>query len=188
MLRNISLLAFAVCGIALLPLVSQFAPGGAPQSAAPQADRQPMAKTTAGGGTPAAGVAPAVANPLSGRKVLLDADARGHFTADFRLNGKRVAALVDTGATMLALNRSTARRVGIVLGDGEFNRSVDTANGRAKAAVAIVDRVEIGRISVENVQALVLEDKALSGVLVGMTFLNRLRAFQVEGSRLVMQQ
>ncbi|MBN9070614.1 MAG: TIGR02281 family clan AA aspartic protease [Rhizobiales bacterium] len=186
MLRNISLLAFAVCGMALLPLVSQFAPGGAPQSVAPQVERQ--ADTDAGAKMLRPAMVPAAANPLSSRKVLLDADARGHFTADFRLNGKRVAALVDTGATMLALNRSTARRVGIVLGDGAFNRSVDTANGRAKAAVAIVDRVEIGRISVENVQALVLEDKALSGVLVGMTFLNRLRAFQVEGGRLVMQQ
>lgn len=50
---------------------------------------------------------------LTGRKVQLDADGRGHFIGDFQLNGRTVTALIDTGATVVALNRSTARRIGI---------------------------------------------------------------------------
>src|SRR5690606_31593419 len=71
---------------------------------------------------------------LSGRKVRLAADARGHFSADFRLNGRRMPAMIDTGASVVAINRSTARRIGIDLTPADFTGVVETANGRAKAA------------------------------------------------------
>ena len=125
---------------------------------------------------------------LAGRKVRLSADARGHFNADFRLNGKPIDAMVDTGATLVALNRSTARRIGIDLKTSDFTHRVNTANGEARAAAAMIDRIAIGRIEVRNVQAVVLEDEALSGTLVGMTFLSRLRRFQVEAGELTREQ
>ena len=37
-----------------------------------------------------------------------------------------------------------------------------------------IDRLQIGRISVDNMQAVVLDDKALHTNLIGMSFLNRL--------------
>ena len=38
---------------------------------------------------------------------------------------------------------------------------VNTANGAIKAAVVTLDRLQIGSISVENIEAVVLDDKAL---------------------------
>lgn len=128
------------------------------------------------------------AAPLSGRKVRLDADARGHFVADFRLNGRTVPAMVDTGASVVAINRTTARRIGIDLSPMDFTAEVVTANGRAKAAGIVIDRVEIGRVEFRDVPAVVLEDRALSGTLIGMSFLSRLTRFQVEGGALVLEQ
>ena len=52
----------------------------------------------------------------------------------------------------------------------------------------MIDRLEIGRVSVEDVQAIVLEDKALGTNLIGMSFLNRLKKFQVDEGRLLLVQ
>ena len=118
----------------------------------------------------------------------LPADARGHFTGDFKLNGRRVEALVDTGATLVAINLSTAKRIGIDLTPADFKYEVDTANGKARAASAMIDNLQIGRIYIENVQALVLDDKALDGTLIGMSFLKRLDKFEVADGALVLTQ
>jgi aspartyl protease family protein len=125
---------------------------------------------------------------LTGRKVRLDADERGHYRGDFRINGRPLDALVDTGATMIAINRTTARQVGVTLTPSDFKHEVNTANGTVKAAAALIDSVQIGRIQIKNVEALVLEDRALSGTLIGMSFLKRLAGFRVENGALVMEQ
>lgn len=127
------------------------------------------------------------ATPL-GRKVRLEADARGHFTAEFKLNGRTVPAIVDTGATAVAINESTARRIGLRLSREDFRYRVNTANGETPAAGVTIDRLQIGRISIDRVEALVLANSALSDTLIGMSFLNRLSAFQAESGGLVLSQ
>lgn len=131
--------------------------------------------------------APSPQQPL-GRKVLLPADERGHFRASFRINGRPVEAMVDTGATVVALNLSTARRAGISLSPSDFRHEVDTANGKVKAAVAEIDTLQIGRIAVDHVQAVVLDDEALSTTLIGMSFLQRLDKYQVQDGKLLLAQ
>src|SRR4051794_4984241 len=101
-------------------------------------------------------LAAAEADPdsVTGRKVRLAADARGHFTGAFKLNGRPVEALVDTGATLVAINVSMARRIGIKLTPADFKYQVETANGTAPAASAMIDNLQIGRIYIEGVQAI----------------------------------
>jgi aspartyl protease family protein len=70
----------------------------------------------------------------------------------------------------------------------DFKHRVSTANGEAKAAVAMIDVLEVGRIRLEGIQAMVLEDKALQSTLVGMNVLNRLARYKVEGKVLVLEQ
>lgn len=125
---------------------------------------------------------------LLGRKVRLAADERGHFAAEFKLNGRPVEALVDTGATLVAINVSTARRIGIALKNADFKYKVETANGATRAASARIDSLQIGRINVQDVQVVVLEDSALDNALIGMSFLKRLEKFEVsDGSLLLVQ-
>lgn len=128
-----------------------------------------------------------LAQPL-GRKVLIPADGRGQFEGQFRLNDRNVKALVDTGATLVAINVSTAMKAGIKLKPSDFQHEVQTANGRTLAAAAVIDSIEISRIRVQDVEALVLQDSALHTTLVGMSFLRRLDRYQVENHTLLMVQ
>ena len=129
-----------------------------------------------------------VTESLYGRKVRLPPDERGHFTADFRLNGRKIEAMVDTGATLVALNLTTARRIGITIMPDDFKFQVETANGQTRAATTTIERLEIGRITIENVEAVVLDDKALTNTLIGISFLKRLAKYQVEGGSLLLVQ
>lgn len=125
---------------------------------------------------------------LTGRKMRLPVDGQGHFVAEFKFNGRRITGMIDTGATMIAINKSTARKIGLKLAADDFKHEVKTANGATKAAAAMIESVQIGKIMVENVQAVVLEDSALGEPLIGMTFLNALSKFEVSGGAMLLQQ
>jgi aspartyl protease family protein len=134
--------------------------------------------------------APAKAMPVSvtSGSVTLEADGRGHFNGTFRMNGKPVDGLVDTGASLVAINESTARKLGYSANGLDFRYTVNTANGGTEAAHVVLDRIEIGGVRVKDVDAFVLRDKALTGTLVGMSFLKKLKSFQVEGGNLKLIQ
>lgn len=191
MLRKFVLLGIFTGGCASLPMLVELNPQAVERWYAlivadkPQSPEPTVAKEVTASPSPAP---KAPGEPLAGRKVMVRSDSRGHFVAEFKLNGRATKAMVDTGATLVALNRSTARRIGIPLSNTDFKYDVQTANGTTKAASATIGRMQIGRISVEDIEALVLEDKALDSVLVGMSFLNRLSKFQVESGALVLQQ
>jgi aspartyl protease family protein len=124
----------------------------------------------------------------SGGTMRLRADAQGHYSGDFRINGRQVQGLIDTGATYVALNESFARRLGYTGNQLDFRYSVDTANGKTKAAHVTLDRVEIGGIRVRDVEAFVLKDGALSSTLVGMSFLRKLASYSVADGSLSLKQ
>ncbi|MOA63383.1 hypothetical protein D3C78_1890910 [compost metagenome] len=50
----------------------------------------------------------------------------------------------------------------------------------------MLDRVEIGNVLVRDVDAMVLRDEALSTTLVGMSFLTKLKSYQVKGGSLTL--
>lgn len=116
--------------------------------------------------------------------VRLKADAQGHYNGDFKINGKPIQGLIDTGATYVALNESTARRLGFAGNDLNYRYSVNTANGETKAAYVKLDRMEIGSIRIRDVDALVLKDDALSSTLIGVSFLKKLASYGVEDGSL----
>ncbi|MCB1439567.1 MAG: TIGR02281 family clan AA aspartic protease [Nitratireductor sp.] len=127
-------------------------------------------------------------NPLDGRREIIEADGRGHFIASARMNGFRSEVLVDTGATYVAINETTARRMGIRLKDSDFKYKVSTANGITYAAAVMIDEIEIGRVRVQDVKASVSRDEALSTTLLGMSFLNKLSRFEIQNNQLVLNQ
>ena len=122
------------------------------------------------------------------RKAAIAMDRTGHFVADFRLNGRPIKGVVDTGATFVAINETTARSIGVRIAASDFIHEVRTANGSTKAATVVLDNVEIGQIRVPTVQAFVLKDAALGGTLVGMSFMSKLASYRVEGKTLHMTE
>lgn len=123
-----------------------------------------------------------------GRRVTISADAQGHYLVYARINGRAVSAMVDTGATVVALSADTARRLGIIPPRSAYTRPVATANGVVEAAPATLREIRIGRIVVRNVEALVIPGDALTVDLLGMSFLGRLQKFESSGGRLVLMQ
>ena len=69
-----------------------------------------------------------------------------------------------------------------------FVRGIGQEEQAEPAPQIALARPQIGRIDVSDVQAVVLEDEALSGTLVGMSFLNRLRKYHVENGALILEQ
>ncbi|WP_426240551.1 retropepsin-like aspartic protease family protein [Pararhizobium sp. DWP1-1-3] len=119
-----------------------------------------------------------------GNGVIMQPGPGGHFLGTFTINGRKADGMVDTGASMIAINISTARKLGISTGSLSFTARANTANGIVKGASVMLDRVEIGTITVKDVEAMVLPDKSLSGMLVGMSFLNKLSSYRVENGAL----
>jgi aspartyl protease family protein len=119
---------------------------------------------------------------------ILEADAAGHYRGTFKLNGKATEAMVDTGASLVAINETTARRIGVSIASLDFKYPISTANGETRAAHIRLQRVEIGGVRVDDVDAFVLRDKALSGTLIGVSFLKRLGSYSAEGDRLRLER
>lgn len=122
------------------------------------------------------------------RIVRLKGDRRGHFAVRAYLNGKPVALMADTGATVVALSFEDARRAGFNPGPLDFTSRTRTANGIAKVAPITIDRVRVGDIMVRNVRGLVAEPGKLSVSLLGMSFIGRLTRFEMRGKELVLIQ
>ncbi len=127
-------------------------------------------------------------NPLAGRTVRIRSDNRGHFYTDAKMNNRAVKVLVDTGATLVAINETTARRLGIRLTPADFKYRVSTANGVKMAAAAMIDEIEIGRVVIRDVQASVSRDTSLDIILLGMSFLNKLKRFEISSNTLILTQ
>jgi len=116
--------------------------------------------------------------------VVLNADHGGHYMAEGAINGMPIRFLVDTGATMVSLGTSDARRLGIDYTRGERGVS-NTANGAAIVYRVKLDSVKVGGIVQNNVDALVHAGNDMPFALLGMSFLNRLD-LRNQGSQLTM--
>lgn len=135
-----------------------------------------------------AAVQPQTTGMAGSRSVTVTRDARGHFQTDGRVDGRRIGFMVDTGASVVALNESSAAQVGIRPLRSDFTATVNTANGTLKAARARLASVDIGGVVVRDVEAMVLPDAALSENLLGLSFLSKLRRYEFAGGKLVMEQ
>ena len=107
---------------------------------------------------------------------ILTADAQGHFITMGSINGATVRMIVDTGATMVSMSDEEAWRIGLPYLNGQRVRA-STANGVITAYRVMLDTVEVGNITLNQVECLVRESSIgvaqQSIVLLGMSFLNR---------------
>lgn len=105
--------------------------------------------------------------------VTLYANREGHFVADCQINGATLKFLVDTGATTVALNSGDAKFANIDYKRGQPVQ-VSTANGVVTAYRVTIANLKIGAVTLNQVEASVLEGGSPSIVLLGMSALNRL--------------
>ncbi|WP_267425410.1 TIGR02281 family clan AA aspartic protease [Methylobacterium sp. GC_Met_2] len=119
--------------------------------------------------------------------VALQAGRNGHFFVHALLDGRTLPMMVDTGASACAFSEEDAARIGIRVGPADFTRVWNTANGRVRVAPIRIAVVQIGSITVRDVEAVVIPRGLLATSLLGMSFLGRLREFSVAGSTMTLR-
>ena len=122
----------------------------------------------------------------SADELVISASEGGGFHANGTVNGTPVRFLVDTGASSIVLSPADAKRLGIDLDSLVFNRAYETANGIGYGAGAVVDELTLGHIRLTNVPVSINQAPMRSSLL-GMTFLNRMKSFNISGRKLVLR-
>src|SRR5260370_7104347 len=122
-----------------------------------------MTPAPASATTASSKVAP-VETPMqaAGRSINIPRDPRGHFQVDGRIDGQRIAFMVDTGASVVALNETSAARFGLRPPPGEYKATLSTANGTVKAARARLPMVDLAVIHVRYPTPPVIPPQPLS--------------------------
>ena len=90
-------------------------------------------------------------------EIALRRENDGHFYADVQINGSPIRALVDTGASGIALSRDDARRAGLAISAGMFEVVGKGADGDVHGEFVRLDRVSLGPKTVEGAPAVVLD-------------------------------
>jgi aspartyl protease family protein len=114
-------------------------------------------------------------------------DASGAYTTVGSINGRTVKFLVDTGASGVALEASEARRLGIPYKLEGRRVMINTANGATPGYELTLERVQVGDISLTGVRGFVIEAQGPGKVLLGMSFLNRVK-MENQGAVLILQK
>ncbi len=122
-----------------------------------------------------------------GRAVEIARGRSGEFFVDTQVNGARIGMVLDTGASSVVLTPEAAKAAGLPLEVLSYSVTIETANGRARAAPVMLDRIAVGSILERSVPALVAQPGQLRVSLLGMSFLNRLEGWDVRNDRLRMR-
>lgn len=104
----------------------------------------------------------------------------GHYVTPARINGRAVTVMVDTGATAVAMSLPQAKALGIDYRNGRLT-PISTANGYVNGYLVKLKSVTIGTVKVENVEALVNVGNFPEVILLGNSYLSRVKLFRENG-------
>lgn len=128
--------------------------------------------------------AEALGTPIEqGQELRIPIGDDGHFWVAAKLNGHDVRLMVDSGASITTVSRSTAEQAGIQIGNGRG--TVSTANGVIRVAKGRADRLQVASIERRDFPVHINDQDDVN--LLGMNFLSSLTGWRVEGNYLVLQ-
>jgi aspartyl protease family protein len=114
--------------------------------------------------------------------------SNGHFQVEAVIGGHQVAFMVDTGASMVVLKAEDAERLGIRRSWNDRIVRMQTANGVVEAPRVRLAAIDVGPLTVQDVEAVVMPSGKLGQNLLGMSFLSRLRRFEFRSGELVLEK
>lgn len=124
---------------------------------------------------------------MAANAAMLRLEGDGHYWAEADVDGTHVRFMVDTGASTVALTYADAQRIGLDPDRLDYSWRIRTAGGEVLGASVLLRSIRIGRVEVENVEAMVLRD-GLSQSLLGMTFLSQLDSYEFRRANLILRQ
>jgi len=139
------------------------------------------------GGEPLQLNAAAVPAPASARpRVVLWADAQGHFVERGYINGRSVTFMVDTGASAVAIGRPDAERLGLPFLQQGRPVTMRTANGEVQGWHLRLQSVRLGALEVQNLDA-IIAPQPMPYILLGNNFLACCQMTR-QGSEMVLER
>lgn len=110
----------------------------------------------------------------------------GHAYLNAKVNDTNIRFMVDTGASMVALNRKDAKRLGLQPDKLIYYQQAHTANGIVATAPVNLDTISIGDFTGRNIEAVVI-DGDVGTSLLGMAFLRKFARISFERDRLLLE-
>jgi aspartyl protease family protein len=109
----------------------------------------------------------------------------GHFHIEAEVNGVLIDFLVDTGASDIVLSQHDAQAAGYYVVSLNYNHIHHTANGIVSTAPISIKKLVVGSIVLHDLPASV-NKVPMEESLLGMTFLNQMKSYSVDGNRLTL--
>jgi len=125
--------------------------------------------------------------PVAGKTVTIAPDRSGMYEVNGSINDFQVNFLVDTGATLISMNSKQARRIGIDYKMQGREGLSETASGLSKIYIVNLDTVMVGGIKLHDVKAAVHDGDFPRIILLGNTFLSRVKMIR-EGEMLLLEE
>ncbi|MGE0053506.1 MAG: TIGR02281 family clan AA aspartic protease [Hyphomicrobium sp.] len=122
------------------------------------------------------------------KSVLIRRNEQGQFVARSAVNGAPVDMLIDTGASSVVLKQSDAERAGLDTTALDYSVPIETANGQRNAAAVRLRTLTIGALQLNDLEALVAQPGSLNENLLGMSFLRRLRSYEISGDFMTLRE
>lgn len=117
--------------------------------------------------------------------VELERQPDGHFYAEAEVDGTGIRFLVDTGASMIALNGEDAEALGLSWSEDELQHVGRGVNGDVFGKPVKLASVTVGDLQADDVEAVIIP-KGLDVSLLGQSFLARVDNVAIEGDRMTL--
>ncbi len=108
----------------------------------------------------------------AGSIVSIAPDSQGMYLVNGSINKHLVRFVVDTGATLISMNRNEAIRFGIDYKKTGQRSTVITASGKDTVYLINLESVRVGDIALNNIAAAVHDNDYPQHILLGNSFLN----------------
>lgn len=113
------------------------------------------------------------------------AEADGHFRITAYINQKPLRMLVDTGASMMAISRNDAKRLGFNHLDRDFKNQGSSASGKINFVEIKIPALRLGDKTFYNVPTAVLNIQE-GTPLLGMNILSQIRKIEISKEKLTL--
>ena len=130
---------------------------------------------------------PGRAIQIAAGTAIVRANEDRHFRIDSEVDGAQIRFLLDTGASIVVLNRRDALKIGFDMDKLAFTQRTQTANGVGMGAPVRLREIRIGPIVVKNIRAMV-NKTPMSTSLLGVNFMERLSGYSVKDGTLTLTQ
>jgi len=125
--------------------------------------------------------------PATQKSISITPDDIGQYRIQGTINGHSTAFLIDTGASVVAISERSAKEMGLQYLNSPERAPIVTAQGQVNSYLVELETLNVGGIETHNVRAAVIPGNYPVDVLLGMSFLHKVKMEQSAGVMVLKQ-